>query len=293
MKILASIAVVIAVIVFGAVGFKVGYQEYLSRERAQRIAVAMQENTYVPQLHSTAPETNPPETTEKPEIISVGIPKEFILYTEENTTGTPVGSTTDSPKLENSVFVGDSISLGFSRYCAKSGIMNDTTFLTAGSYAVHYALSTDVSENKGFNHPMYKGKETPLKHAIKEIKPSNVYFCLGINDISGFGVEGTVKNYCKLINSVWEIDPNIHIYIVSTTFMVDAAQKTNLNNLNLANLNHNMKAICEKYDKLDYIDIMSSLQNEKFALSGSYCSDGFIHQSNTAYVIWAEKLGAK
>lgn len=292
MKITALIAVIIAAIIFGAVGFKIGYQEYLSRERAERIAVAMQQNTYVPQLHSTAPPTMPP-TTQVPKPAEVLPPEEFIVFTAENTTGTPVGSTTDSPNLENSIFVGDSVSLGFARYCAQKGIMKNTTFLTAGSYAVHYALSTDVSENKGFNHPMYKGKETPLRQAVAEIRPDNIYFCLGINDISGFGVEGTVKNYCKLINAVREINPDIHVYIVSTTFMVDDAQKTNLNNLNLANLNHNMKAICEKYDNLDYIDIMSALQSEKYALSGSYCSDGFIHQSKSAYVIWAEKLGAE
>ena len=44
---------------------------------------------------------------------------------------------------------------------------------------------------------------------------------------------------------------------------------------------------------LDYIDIMSGLQNEKYALDGKYCSDGFIHQGNGAYEIWAERLGAK
>jgi hypothetical protein len=195
--------------------------------------------------------------------------------------------------LTNSVFVGDSVSLGFSRYCSKKGLLKDTVFLTAGSYAVHHALNSNTAEDKGFQHPMYKGNETPLKEAINDIKPSNIYFCLGINDIAGFGVEGTVKNYCKLINAVWEINPEIKIYIVSTTFMVDSAQKKTLNNLNLSNLNHNMKAICEKYDNLEYIDIMSSLQSEKFALSGSYCSDGFIHQSVSAYSVWAEKLGIK
>lgn len=292
MKIMLSITLAIAVIVCGAVGFKIGYQEIQSRERAERIAVAMQENTYVPQLHSTAPAAKP-STTLPPKPIEASPLEEPIVFTAETSTGTPVGSTTDKPKLENSIFIGDSVSLGFSRYCAKNGLMNGTTFLTAGSYAVHHALNTGTSADKGFNHPIYKGKEMPIKQAIAEIEPSNVYFCLGINDITGFGVEGTVKNYCKLINSVWAIDPTIHVYIVSTTFMVDGAQKTNLNNLNLANLNHNMKAICEKYDNLDYIDIMSSLQSEKFALSADYCSDDYIHQTENAYAVWAEKLGAK
>ena len=46
-------------------------------------------------------------------------------------------------------------------------------------------------------------------------------------------------------------------------------------------------------ENLDYIDIMSALQDENYALAGQYCSDGFIHQENIAYDIWAEKLGAK
>ena len=52
-------------------------------------------------------------------------------------------------------------------------------------------------------------------------------------------------------------------------------------------------AVCENSENLDYIDIMSALQDENYALAGQYCSDGFIHQENIAYDIWAEKLGAK
>ena len=292
MKTLARITVVFAVIVLCAVGFKIGYYEFTHSSKFQT-AVAPSANMSAPvptyaQKTETESATQAEDSFEK-----LALPKEFIIYSAEESKGTPIGSTTDEPELSASVFVGDSVSLGFSRYCARKGIMKETAFLTAGSYAVHYALSSDMSETKGFNHPLYKGVETPLKQAIEQIKPKNVYFCLGINDISRFGVEGTVKNYCKLINFIWEIDPEIHVYIVSTTFMVETAQKTNLNNLNLANLNHNMKRLCEVDERLDYIDIMSGLQDEKFALAAKYCSDEFIHQTNEAYEIWAQKLGAE
>ena len=282
MKTLARISIIFAVIVVCAVGLKIGYHEY-SRQAVISAATGV----------FTAPPSTIPPTTEIPADNQVSPPERYIIYSLEDSTGTPVGSTTDKPDFKNSVFVGDSVSLGFSRYCAKNGKLTDTTFLTAGSYSVSFALSTSSDANKGFSHPMYKGKETPLKTALAQIKPDNVFFCLGINDIAVTGVEGTVKNYCKLINTVREIVPEVQIYIVSTTFMVDAAQKTNLNNLNLANLNHNMKQICAQNEKLDYIDIMSALQDEKFALAGKYCSDGFIHQSNSAYAVWLEKLGVE
>lgn len=293
MKIALRIAVALSAVIILSVLFKIGYSEYKSFRRSEQISVAMLENTYVPHLHSTAPPAETTESTAKPEPITVSIPEEILIFTAENNPGSPVGSTTDNISFDKSVFVGDSVSLGFSRFCSKKSLLKDTVFLTAGSYAVHYALSDNVSEDKGFKHPMYKGKETPLKSAIAEIKPKNIYFCLGINDITGFGVEGTVKNYCKLINSVWAIDPDIHIYIVSTTFMKDDAQQKKLNNYNLASLNHNMKTICEKYYNLDYIDVMSHLQNGDFALSDIFCSDKFIHQNDAAYFIWASKLGLK
>ena len=291
MKTLAKTAVIFAVLVLCAVAFKIGYYEIGASRRQSRVTAEY--SAFVPStVRKSQPQTL--SQTEKPtELLTLAFPERIVIYSAEESTGAPVGSTTEKPDLSDSVFVGDSVSLGFSRYCAKQGIMKETVFLTAGSYAVHYALSKSMAADKGFKHPIYKGKEMPLLKAVEEIKPKNIFFCLGINDISGFGVEGTVKNYCKLINSVWGVDPNIHIYIVSTTFMVEQAQKKNLNNLNLANLNHNMKLICLEDERLDYIDIMSGLQNEKYALDGKYCSDGFIHQGNGAYEIWAERLGAK
>ena len=291
MKILLGITIVIAVIVFGMVGAKIGYYEYTHRDGYAAVTVSSNKITAV---NPTEYQTKPPEATptDAPKKLTIEIPDRFVIYSAEDSKGSPQGSTVEKPNLSKSVFIGDSVSLGFSRYSAKKGLMKDTVFLTAGSYSLEHALSNDVSEDKGYQHPMYKGKETPVIKAVAEIKPENVYICLGINDIAGSGVEGTVKNYCKLINAIRKELPDANIYVVSTTFLVESAQKTNLNNLNLANLNHNMKLICLKHDKLEYIDIMSALQDEKFALKSEYCSDEYIHQTDSAYAVWAKMLGA-
>lgn len=292
MKILLRITLIFAAVVVCMVGVKIGYYEYTHRSGYAAVTVSANKVTAA---HKTEYQTKPPEATptDAEEPVKVEFPDRFVIYTAEDSTGSPQGSTVEKPDLSDSVFIGDSVSLGFSRYCAKKGLMKDTVFLTVGSYSVGHALSTSTAEDKGFKHPMYKGKEMPVRTAIAEIKPKNVYFCLGINDIVDSGVEGTVKNYCKLINHVREEVPDAKIYVVSTTFLVESAQKKNLNNLNLSNLNHNMKLLCQKYDNLEYIDIMSSLQDEKFALKAEYCSDEYIHQTDNAYAVWAEKLGAK
>lgn len=288
MKILLRITIVLAVIIIGTVAFKVGYSHYTwhNLEQAQT------------GVFTKPPATLPPTTTTEPttqasadtELVP---PEKYIIQTLDNTTGTPVGSTVEKADFENSVFIGDSVSLGFSRYCMRNGKLKETNFLTVGSYSVASALSMDISANKGFSHPMYNGKETPLKTALEEIKPKNAFICLGINDVAIYGVDGTVKNYCKLINMIRKINPEVHVYVVSTTLMVDNAQGRNLRNIGIINLNHNMKQLCETNENLDYIDIMSALQSEDFALNGSYCSDGYIHQSNSAYKIWLEKLGVE
>ena len=293
MKILLRITLVFAVIVIGMVGVKIGYYEFTHKNGYATVTVPANKVTAV---HVTEYQTKPPEPTPtdapKPLKLKLEFPENYVIYTLEESTGSPAGSTVENPDLSESVFIGDSVSLGFSRYCAKKGLMKDTTFLTVGSYSVGHALSTSTAKDKGFQHPMYKGKEMPIRKAIAEIKPKNIYFCLGINDIVDWGVEGTVKNYCKLINHLREDVPDATVYIISTTFLVDAAQKKNLNNLNLSNLNHNLKLLCLEYDNLEYIDIMSSLQDEKFALKAEYCSDEYIHQTDSAYAVWAEKLGA-
>lgn len=291
MRILLRITLILAAVVVCMVGAKIGYYEFTHKNGYAAVTVSANKVTAV---HKTEYQTKPHEATptDAPKPLKVEFPERFVIYTAEESTGSPKGSTVEKPDLADSVFIGDSVSLGFSRYCAKKGLMKDTTFLTVGSYSVGHALSNSTAENKGFKHPMYKGKEMPVRKAIAEIKPKNVYFCLGINDIVDSGVEGTVKNYCKLINHVRESVPEAKIYIISTTFLVDTAQKKNLNNLNLSNLNHNMKLLCLEYDNLEYIDIMSSLQDEKHALKAEYCSDEYIHQTDNAYAVWAEKLGA-
>lgn len=288
MKILLRITIVLAVIIIGTVAFKAGYSHYTwhNLEQAQT------------GVFTKPPATLPPTTTTEPTTQAAADtelvpPEKYIIQTLDNTTGTPVGSTVEKADFENSVFIGDSVSLGFSRYCMRNGKLKETNFLTVGSYSVASALSMDMSANKGFSHPMYNGKETPLKTALEEIKPKNAFICLGINDVAIYGVDGTVKNYCKLINMIRKINPEVHVYVVSTTLMVDNAQGRNLRNIGIINLNHNMKQLCETNENLDYIDIMSALQSEDFALSGSYCSDGYIHQSNSAYKIWLEKLGVE
>lgn len=291
MKILFRITLVIAAIVLGMVGAKIGYYKYTHRDGYAFVTVS---SNKISAVHKTEYQTKPPEATptDAPKSLTVKIPDRFVIYSAKDSKGSPQGSTVEKPNLSKSVFIGDSVSLGFSRYCAKKGLMTDTVFLTAGSYSLEHALNNDLSKDKGYQHPMYKGKETPVVKAVAEIKPENVYICLGINDIAGSGVEGTAKNYCKLINAIRKELPEANIYIVSTTFLVESAQKTNLNNLNLSNLNHNMKLIALKHDKLEYIDIMSALQDEKFALKAEYCSDEYIHQTDSAYAVWAKALGA-
>lgn len=301
MKILLRITIAVAVVVLGMVGAKIGYYEYTHRDGYSSVTVPANKITAV---QSTEYKTKPPETVATTAIITTAAPTTESanptlpeitaesINIIENPIGSPVGSTVEKPDLSNSVFIGDSVSLGYSRYCAKKGLMPDTVFLTAGSYSVRNALSNNLSSNKGYRHPMYKGKETPVTKAVKDIQPDNVFICLGINDIAISGVDGTVENYCKLISKIRNEVPDSTIYVVSTTFLVSQAQKQKLNNHNLANLNHNMKKICEETDKLEYIDIMSALQDENNALKAEYCSDEYIHQTDAAYAVWAQRLGA-
>lgn len=296
MKILLRITIVIAVVVFGMVGAKIGYYEYTHRDGYASVTISANKITAA---QTTEYMTKPPETIATTKLETTAAPKptvaeitaEAVTY-PDNSLGTPVGSTVEKPDLSDSVFIGDSVSLGFSRYCAKKGLMSDTVFLTAGSYSVGYALSDNMSSNKGYRHPMYKGKETPIAKAIADIQPKNVYICLGINDIAITGIDGTVDNYCKLISRIRNEVPDATVYVVSTTFLVHQAQKKKLNNHNLASLNHNMKKICEETDKLEYIDIMSALQDGNNALKAEYCSDEYIHQTDSAYAVWAQRLGA-
>lgn len=183
--------------------------------------------------------------------------------------------------FDDAVFVGDSVMLGFKYYQDVYHNLGNPTFLATVSFALRYAV---LPMNSSF-YPLYKGQKIPVEDALSLMNAKKVFISLGINDVAITGVAKAVQNYEIFMKRIREKNPDIEIYIISTTYIVKGGERGYLNNAALTSLNNEVKKKINDWN-VEYIDIISSLVDENGYLRPYYSIDYYVHQSNLAYDIW-------
>lgn len=187
----------------------------------------------------------------------------------------------------DSVFIGDSIMLGFRNYSAKAETyVHGIQFLAVGSYSAFNALKPVEGKNV---HPMYKGEKYQLWEAVPLTDSKRAFILLGMNDISLLGLEGARDAYIELIEKVLETSPDMEIHIVSVTYTLKDEGKKKLNNDNIAKYNVLLQEMARE-NGWGYIDLCTPISDGEGNLAAECCSDGFVHLSNSAYAIWEKEL---
>lgn len=181
----------------------------------------------------------------------------------------------------DAVFSGDSIMLGLRNYAMKSkdSFFSQADYLAAGSYSLRYANN---KKNEKELHPMYKGEQRVIWESIKMMGAKKVFLFFGVNDINILGNDGTIEYYQKLVGQIKEANPDVEIHVISMTYVVAGKDSGKLNNDNIREFNKALKATAEK-EGWGYVDLASAIQDDKGNLMASYCSDNFIHHSNSCY----------
>lgn len=181
----------------------------------------------------------------------------------------------------NTVFVGDSIMLGYRNYCGRqSGTsLSKVKFLCAGSYSVNNALKPVNDTNL---HPVYQGEKVSVWDGIKKMNAKHVYIMFGTNDLAISGVDGTVSKYITLIDNIKKTNPEADINIISMTYTVADYKGKGLNNTNIKLFNSKLKELCD-LNGYTYVDIASLIDDGTGNLKAGYCSDGFVHLNMSCY----------
>lgn len=187
----------------------------------------------------------------------------------------------------DSVFIGDSIMVGFRNYSAKQeSFVHDIQFLAVGSYSAFNAMKPVTADNI---HPMYKGKKYQVWDAIPLIGCRRAFILLGMNDISILGLEGARDQYKEVVDKILENAPDIEIHIISVTYTLADQGIGKLNNKNLAQYNILLQEMAEE-NGWEYLDLCTPISDGKGNLAEEYCSDGFVHLSPAAYTLWESEL---
>ncbi|MEA4822590.1 MAG: GDSL-type esterase/lipase family protein [Clostridiaceae bacterium] len=192
----------------------------------------------------------------------------------------------------DSVFIGDSVMMGFRNYVmyqqsqGNTGCMSSPTFLVSGSLSARTSLSS-ISDSS--LHPLYKGQKRLIEDVIAEIGAKKVFILFGLNEVAVNGTEEPIRYLDTLISRILAQSPEVEIYLVSTTYMVQGSELEKLNNRNIRILNSNRRAYADALG-YGYIDIANNVCDENGYLPSSYSSDQYVHQNYTSYAIWEDVL---
>lgn len=185
---------------------------------------------------------------------------------------------------KNTVFVGDSIMLGFSTYSLKSEapeFVKNLTFLAAASYGINAAISGGTL--------IYEGEGRTLIENLEIIQPEKIFINLGVNELDGVPAEKVGEKYEKLIESIHNALPEARVYILGSTYFVEGKETDTYNNGGIKEFNKYLSSHSEEWS-VTYLPLGDRLANNKGYLPAEYSSDGRIHHNDRAYRVWVNFL---
>lgn len=188
----------------------------------------------------------------------------------------------------DSVFIGDSIMVGFRNYSVKRDtFVHDIDFLAVISYSANNALKPVNGKNP---HPKYQGKQYHVWDALPLMGKKRAFILLGMNDLISMGLNDSRDKYKELIDKILETSPDMEIHIISVTYTLWKDKgKGCLYNPNIDTYNALLQEMADE-NSWKYIDLCTPISDGEGHLASDCCSDGFVHLTSTAYTKWEAEL---
>lgn len=195
--------------------------------------------------------------------------------------------------FEHSVFVGDSLTVGFQTFCSSStdSIASENTyFLARESGSAQAAISEKALTTFANIMPKYQNKVQLIEDSISQMTDVNkVFICFGMNDLVSTKPEKFVQNLETLINRILEKRSDVSIYILSIPCIVNGVQTGSLSNTSIQNANQLLATTCTER-QWGFINTAEYLMDNSLSIRSEYSSDGYVHENNSAYRIWTSVL---
>lgn len=202
------------------------------------------------------------------------------------------GSAYDS-FFENTVFVGDSISVGFANYCQynSDSLASNSTYFLAKESCGAFIVTSELALTKYANKmPSYQGQIQYIEDSIFQMEHlEKVFICYGINDLVGSSPEEYIIDMTILIDRILNKSPNLSIYIISIPCITENATSGYLSNDSIQAANQLLETTCTEQG-WGFVNLTEYLMNENLAIRPEYSSDNYVHQNNYAYQVWTKVL---
>ncbi len=207
---------------------------------------------------------------------------------QEAPAGIPATEEDIDAYFDGSVFVGDSVLMGFRNYALKRGgpCLGRMQFLASGSFSVYNALQPVSSKSV---HPVYQGQQRLVWESVGMLQAKKVFLFFGLNDLNRGSLESTCGRYAQVIANIKANCPDTEIHIMSMTYTKQGKGKGKLNNPTIRQFNDMLRQMALD-NGWGFIDIATPLADGNGDLAAAYCSDNYIHQTNAAYNVWTAVL---
>lgn len=193
--------------------------------------------------------------------------------------------------FSDSVFLGDSITVGLDTYVASLRQKNSSAFSDAYFHAkVNYSLHGSLGGDYESQHPYYQGVQLQPQKVIASIAPAKLFIMLGTNDVQD-DLSDAIANYKTLISRIQSASPGTAIYIISVPPMVSSSETKTMTNARIDSMNAKIQSMCSSLG-LTYINIADALKDSGGGLVPSYSGDGYVHFNNTGYAAMVDALRA-
>lgn len=179
--------------------------------------------------------------------------------------------------LENTVFIGDSITSGFGGY-QKVNMEN-----------VLATLNVAPSSVRDYTF-VYEGEEYAALTILDFMQPMNVVVSMGLNDINTYSPERFSELYMEYVEDAMKVCEDSEFYIFSVTPVSPECE--NITNETIDSTNAVLKETVENHpsDRLHYVDCNSVLKDESGYMNEDYSAGDGVHLCSSAYDLLLETL---
>lgn len=192
--------------------------------------------------------------------------------------------------LEDSLFVGDSVTDGFKLYVNNYGNMPYVNFFSAASYGYINACKDKATSSI---HPKIGGERKYIWEAVEYYEAERVFINFGLNDFGYITDTKLVECMDTICNNIKEVSPETEIVFLSCGFFTKSArdQGKGVDNDRVRNKNEVVLNYC-KENGYDFIDVSWVYADSNGYLKSEYSYDNYCHMKYDKYDFWEEILMA-
>lgn len=191
--------------------------------------------------------------------------------------------------FDKSVFVGDSIMVGFRNYALTNELsyMHNSDFLACVSYSLYHAL-TPASQDA--LQPIYNGVKRNVWDAIPYMDVDKVFIMFGTNDLTYTRPDIFVNKYVSLMAKIREKNPGVEFYIIGMTPVYAGSERGCLNNQNIKWINEYLMAMQKEWN-FTYVNLYANVVDGRGNIRADYSSDRYVHHNTKCYMeAWERTL---